>query len=201
VSELDAPLVLASASPRRREILQRLGIPFRVAPSRADETRRPGEAPDAYVRRAARAKAAEVAGRFRGEAPAPFVLAADTIVVLEGDVLGKPGDDHDAWAMIARLEGRAHFVTTAVALGRAGAGVLGDVAVTTRVIFRELSGSEIDGYVASGEGRDKAGAYAIQGLGAGLVQEIAGSYENVVGLPAVETLRLLREQGALLSWP
>lgn len=201
MSELTAPLVLASASPRRSEILTRLRIPFRVVVSEADETRRRGEAPDAYVARAARAKVTDVLGRLAAQTPAPYVLGADTIVVLAGDVLGKPGDDHDAWSMIARLSGEAHFVTTAVVVGRVGEGVLTSDAVTTRVTFRDLGQAEIDGYVASGEGRDKAGGYAVQGLGAGLVTEIAGPYDNVVGLPAAQTLALLGRAGALASWP
>ena len=197
------PLVLASGSPRRREILSRLCIPFVVRPAQVRETPRPGERPDACAARLAADKALSVIADLEREGvpDAPFVLAADTVVVVDGEQLGKPADDADARAMIARLAGRAHDVTTAVALGRAGEGLRGERVVTTEVCFRELSRQEIEGYVGSGEGRDKAGAYAVQGLGAGLVRSVRGCYHNVVGLPAVETLLLLREAGALQRWP
>lgn len=199
-AELSAPLVLASASPRRREILDTLGIPFRVQPSEVDETREPGEAALDFVRRAARMKAQDVAARL-GEPPAPFVLGADTVVIVDGEALGKPADDREARKVIARLAGRWHEVATALAVARGGGEVLADACVLTRVRFRSLAAEEMDGYVASGEGRDKAGAYAVQGLGSGLVAAIEGSYHNVVGLPAVETLEVLREAGALGRWP
>jgi len=193
--------VLASASPRRRAILQTLHVPCRVVPSRVDETRREGEGAIEWVARAARDKATEVAGRLREERPAPFVLGADTVVLSEGNALGKPADDDDARRMLASLSVRWHEVVTAVALVRRGAGVLGERRVHTQVRFRELGDDEIDGYVASGEPRDKAGAYAVQGLGGGLVAAIEGSYHNVVGLPAAETIGLLREHAALERWP
>lgn len=186
--------VLASASPRRREILETLGIHVDVVPSGADETPVPGMSPDALARHLAATKAREVAAREAG-----FVLGADTIVVVDGEMLAKPEDDDDAVRMIGRLAGRAHEVITGVALVSAtGAD---ELSVTTRVWFRELSPEVVRRYVATGEGRDKAGAYGIQGIGAGLVSRIEGSWSNVVGLPAAETIELLQRAGALGSWP
>ena len=199
MATLAAPLILASGSPRRREILETLRLPFTVRRSDADETRGEGESPLDFVRRAAADKAAEVAAAVTGE-PAPFVLGADTEVVVDGETLGKPADDQQARKMIARLADRWHEVATGMAVVR-GRAVLAVDCVVTRVRFRALTDREVDGYVASGEGRDKAGAYAVQGLGSGLVVAIEGSYHNVVGLPAVETLELLREAGALEAWP
>lgn len=188
-------LVLASASPRRREILATLGIVFDVDPSGASEEAR-GEAPEALARRLAREKALEVSRRS-GER---FVLGADTIVVDGGAVLGKPEDDEDARRMIAQLAGRWHEVITGVALARGGA-VLEDLAVTTRVHLLPMDAARVARYVASGEGRDKAGAYAVQGIAAGLCDRLDGSYTNVVGLPAAETVALLERHGALGAWP
>jgi len=186
-------LVLASASPRRRELLDTLGLGFDVCPSAADEAPLEGEAPAPMARRLARDKAVEVAGRGEIEVSA-FVLGADTVVVVDGEVLGKPRDDAEAREMLRRLGGRWHEVVTGVALARQGRGALEDLSVTTRVHFRPLDEGRIDRYVATGEGRDKAGAYAVQGIGGGLVDRIEGSYSNVVGLPAAETV-------ALGGWP
>lgn len=198
--KLSAPLVLASASPRRREILATLGFELTVQPSGADEIREPGEPALDFARRAAGLKARDVAARRREE-PSPFVLGADTVVVVDGEPLGKPADDAEARDMIETLAGRWHEVVTGLAVARGGGDLLGDGCVVTRVRFRDLLAEEMDGYVASGEGRDKAGAYAVQGLGSGLVAAVEGSYHNVVGLPAVETLALLRRVGALEVWP
>lgn len=188
-------LVLASASPRRREILATLGIAFDVDPSGASEDAQ-GEAPEALARRLARDKALEVSARSGDR----FVLGADTVVVEGGAVLGKPADDEDARAMIARLAGRWHEVVTGVALVRGGAR-LEDLAVTTRVHMLAMDEARIDRYVATGEGRDKAGAYAVQGIASGLCDRVEGSYSNVVGLPAAETVALLERHGALGAWP
>lgn len=193
-------LVLASGSPRRREILDTLGIAFDVCPSTLDETADDSESPAATVRRLARDKALEVAGRDEIDRSA-YVLGADTIVVLEGAVLGKPIDDADACRMLRRLSGRWHEVMTGVALARKGDNVLEDRVVTTRVHVRALSPERIERYVGTGEGRDKAGSYAVQGIGSGLVDRIEGSYSNVVGLPAAETVELLERHGVLRSWP
>ena len=181
------PLVLASASPRRSELLSAAGLDFTVDTSEVDETPRVGERPVDYVRRLAEAKARAVAARH----PAAMVLGADTTVVVDGDILGKPADDGEARAMLARLQGRAHQVLTGVALVR-GAWCRVDVA-TTDVWFAPMSAAEIDAYVASGEPRDKAGAYGIQGLASRYVTRIDGSYPNVVGLPVAMVSALMAE--------
>ncbi len=193
------PLVLASASPRRRALLASVGVAFEVRPTELDESVRPGEPPRAYVERMGREKLERaLASPLEG---APLVLTADTSVVQGEAILGKPEDDADALSMLTRLAGKTHRVMTAVALGRVGAGVLEELTVTTEVRFRAASLDELGRYVATGEGRDKAGSYAIQGLGAGLVQAITGSYTNVVGLPLVEVLGLLARHGGLEAWP
>lgn len=188
-----AVIVLASASPRRAELLASAGLSFVVVPSGVVEERVPGEPPELFVRRLAAAKARDVAGaRQEG-----FVLAADTEVVLDGEVLGQPRDDGDARAMLARLSGRVHDVLTGyevydVAARRGEGGV-----VRTRVEFAPLTRAEIEAYVATGEPRGKAGGYAIQGRAAGMIRRIDGSYTNVVGLPLREVLETLTRMGAL----
>jgi septum formation protein len=199
--EQNRALILASASPRRREILGQLGVAFRVEPSGIDETLLPGETPGVHVRRLAAEKAVEVAHRWSGDRARPLVLAADTIVLIEGEVLGKPRDDVDAVRMLGLLAGRTHEVITALAVREIDGGYADDLALTTAVEFRELDAPTLQAYVASGEGRDKAGSYAIQGLGAGLVRAINGSYTNVVGMPAVETLQALMRAGIVERWP
>ena len=194
-------LVLASASPRRREILGQLGVTFRVVPSGIDESMHPGETPERHVQRLAREKASEVRRRLCDDPTRPIVLAADTIVLIDGQVLGKPQDDVDALRMLQLLSGRVHRVLTALAVCEVAGPHEAAALFSTEVRFRELDASSAAAYVASGEGRDKAGSYAIQGLGAGLVQGIAGSYTNVVGMPAAETIDLLRDAGVLASWP
>ncbi len=189
-------LVLASGSPRRREILGQLGLRFDVAPSDVDETMSEGESATAYASRLARAKAVEVSARRAGD----WVLGADTIVVVDGEVLGKPADDAAARGMLKMLAGRAHAAIAAVALARGGA-VVDAVVVRTEVHVRPIDLATLERYVLTGEGRDKAGAYAVQGLAAGFVTEIRGSYTNVVGLPAAETLALLEKHGAVSGWP
>ncbi|MFN8641869.1 MAG: Maf family protein [Candidatus Binatia bacterium] len=171
------PLVLASASPRRAELLEAAGYEFDVDTADVDETPRPGEAPEAYVQRLALAKALAVAARHT-EA---MVLGADTTVVVDGTILGKPADAAEARTMLQRLAGHAHEVLTGVALV-CGPWTRVEVA-TTRVWFLPLTPEEIDGYVASGEPMDKAGAYAIQGRASRFASRIDGSYSNVVGLP------------------
>ncbi|MCZ7686529.1 MAG: Maf family protein [Sandaracinaceae bacterium] len=189
-------LVLASASPRRREILATLGVAFEVVPGGAAEEEREGERPEALARRLARDKALEVSRRVGDR----FVLGADTVVVVEGRVLGKPADDDHARAMLRALSNRWHEVITGVALARGGA-VLEDLAVTTRVHVAPLSAERIERYVATGEGRDKAGGYAVQGVASGFCDRLEGSYGNVVGLPAAETVALLERHGVIAGWP
>ncbi len=183
-------LILASGSPRRREILSRLGFEFEVRPVNIDEQRLAGESALAYVERLARAKAS--ADVRSGE----LVLAADTIVELDGELLGKPRAAEEAAAMLRRLSGRRHTVSTGVAVADADRDTLAHEVVTTAVSFRRLSDDEIDWYVASGEPMDKAGAYAIQGLGSFFVEGIDGNYSNVVGLPVPAVHALLTRLGA-----
>lgn len=181
---MTADLVLASASPRRRELLTQIGVRHRVQAADVDETLRAGEAAEDYVLRLARAKAGALPA---GGLP---VLGADTSVVVDGRVLGKPVDDADARAMLRCLSGREHQVLSAVALCH-GERVEARLSVT-RVWFRMIDDALVDRYVASGEPRDKAGAYGIQGLGGALVARIDGSYTGVVGLPLAETVDLLQ---------
>lgn len=190
-------LILASGSPRRREILTTLGIAFEVRPSGADETPRSGERAIDLALRIARAKCESALREVGAEDRA--VLAADTVVDVDGVPLGKPEDDADALRMLRALSGRGHFVHTACALGVGGE--IRVISVTTEVLFRALDETRIAAYVASGEGRDKAGAYAVQGLGGGLVTEVRGSPSNVIGLPAAETIDLLLAHGVIARWP
>ena len=170
-------LVLASGSPRRRELLAALGLRFEVRPPQIEESRRPGETPDAYVRRLSEEKAAAVAED--GE----IVIAADTIVLLDDEVLEKPADRAHAEAMLARLAGREHRVLTGVT-ARDAAGARSATGVeTSRVRMRRMSAEEIRWYVATGEPADKAGGYALQGIGGLFVAAVDGSSSNVIGLP------------------
>ncbi|MCA1593131.1 MAG: Maf family protein [Acidobacteria bacterium] len=184
------PLVLASSSPRRAEILRAVGWPFEANAANVDETMRAREEPSSYVQRLAREKAEAVAStRLFG-----LVLGADTVVVVDGEVLGKPRDERDARRMLRLLSERWHEVLTGVALVRAEAGRSAVVACArTRVRFAALSESEIDWYVATGEPFDKAGAYAIQGRAALFVEAIEGEYWNVVGLPVRLVYELARQ--------
>ncbi len=190
----DRPLILASGSPRRAELLRQAGIRFEVSAPDLDETLYAGEAPEAYVRRLAAAKARYVAATHPGR----LVLGADTTVVVDGEVLGKPRDAADAARMLGQLSGRSHVVLTGVCLiGPAGETRI-ESAVTT-VEFRPLEDAEIAGYVDSGEPMDKAGAYAIQGGAAGFVTRLDGDYSNVVGLPVTLILGMCRGSGIQVS--
>lgn len=181
-------LVLASASPRRRELLERVGIALDVRPADVDEAELPGEPPAAYVQRIARAKAWAAAA-----APGQCVLAADTTVTIDGAILAKAATAAEAAAMLRRLSGRTHEVMTAFVARR------GDDAreavITTEVAMIDFDGPLLDDYLASGEWRDKAGAYAIQGIAAALVREVRGSVTNVIGLPLAEVLAALAALG------
>jgi septum formation protein len=181
-------LVLASRSPRRREILRQAGIPFVVRPMDVDETPRPDEGARDYVTRIAREKAAAAEGL---DADGEIVLGADTTVSIGGEILGKPSDAADARRMLRLLSGQRHTVLTGICL-RSGSRVIEDCAETS-VWFGPLSSQEIEDYAASGEPMDKAGGYAIQGLASKFVQRIEGCYFNVMGLPVALVYRHLRE--------
>lgn len=186
-------LVLGSASPRRAALLREIGVDFTVRASDAPEVVATGESAADFARRVARDKGAAVAR----ESGAAWVLSADTVVVVDGAVLGKPGDAASARQMLQRLSGRAHEVLTAVALTAPGGGLAADVLVRSTVEFRPLTAAEIDAYIATREPLDKAGAYAIQGGAAAFVQRVIGSRTNVVGLPLDEVRELLARRGLL----
>lgn len=192
------PLVLASASPRRREILDKLGVRFRVEAANIDERRLGDEDPALYVARLAREKARAAAGLDTTRAA---FLAADTTVVVDDQVLEKPRDRADSERMLRALRGREHVVHTGVCLLLRPEDLMHEVTVSTRVRFRAFDDATLQAYVDSGEGMDKAGSYGIQELGQALVSEVHGSYTNVVGLPAAETIELLLAAGVLEAWP
>lgn len=180
-------LILASQSPRRRELLERAGIPFTVRPSGVPEQPGPGESAADYVRRLSREKASSVEGEF--------VLGADTVVVVDDEILEKPEDEAHAVAMLRKLSGRAHSVLTGLYLKR-GAQSYSEIC-ETKVYVSDLSDGEIKDYVASREPMDKAGAYGIQGLASKFVHRIEGDYNNVVGLPVSLVYSLLKRAGAI----
>jgi septum formation protein len=185
-------LVLASRSPRRFDLLTSLGFEFDVVPAGEDaEKGVTHEDPHALPEVAARRKCEEVAAKR----PESIVVAADTVVILDGAILNKPSDDEQARLFLSRLSARNHTVVTGVVVMRLSDGVDLAASEQTRVTFRELSDNEISAYIATGEGRDKAGSYAVQGFGAGLVRSIEGCYYNVVGLPVALLCDLLRKIG------
>ena len=186
-------LILASASPRRQELLSSAGISFEVLPSEVDEGFREGEPPEEYVLRLARRKAKKAGERHKDR----WVLAADTVVVIDGRILGKPGDRQEVREMLGVLSGQEHRVITGFCLLRGDSGKSREGTVTTWVRFKRLSSREIEWYLDTGEPFDKAGAYAIQGKAAFMVKEIRGSYTNVVGLPLTEVIEALQEMGAV----
>ena len=183
------PIVLASGSPRRKQLLEMLRIPFRVIPPDVDEHVLPGEQPDAYVTRLSRAKAQAVVARVPGE----VVLAADTTVVLGGTIFEKPTSPAHAVAMLEQLQGKTHEVLTAVAVAENGR--LEQALDRSRVTFRPNDRETLEAYVATGEPLDKAGAYAIQGLGAPLIERVEGDFFGVMGLPLRLALDLLAKFG------
>ena len=179
-------LILASASPRRRELLAQLGLVFTVCPADLDETPHHNESPRSYVERLAREKALAVALK----SPADLALAADTTVVVDGVILGKPGDDPKAgFSMLRRLSGKTHLVMTGLAVAKA-----------SEVRFRALSDAEISWYVSTGEGHDKAGGYASQARAGAFITSLNGSSTSVIGLPLAETVELLEGAGFSLPW-
>ena len=202
ISADEPAFVLASGSPRRRELTARLGLVPRVQRSQLEEIPEPGEAPEAYARRLARQKAEDVARQLAAEPGWPgWVLAADTIVVRDDQILEKPADEADARRMLGELSGRAHQVVTAFCWWRRADDHHRVEAVTTEVVFRALDEATIARYVVTGEPMDKAGAYGIQGLGGALVERIEGSYSAVVGLPVGAVIAALEELGGLEGFP
>jgi len=181
-------LILASQSPRRAELLRQIGVDFRVAPAHIDETPRRAESPADYVVRMAREKARATAAQH----PGALVLGADTSVILDDRILGKPADREEGIAMLLALSGREHQVLTAVALAGTHPG---QALSASRVRFRPVGHEEAARYWATGEPADKAGGYAIQGLGAVFVERIEGSYSGIMGLPLFETAQLLADAG------
>jgi septum formation protein len=207
------PLLLGSASPRRRELLTTIGVPLSVASVAVDEAIGPGETPDAYLERVVESKRQAAVGLWdQARASSPDVdqqlarcaglLVADTVVVHQGHILGKPRDDGHARAMLTALAGQPHQVMTRFAIDEPGSGrPVSAETVSTQVWFVELDPAQLERYVATGEGRDKAGAYAIQGIGSLLVERIDGSYSNVVGLPVSAVVRTLKGRGLIGPLP
>jgi nucleoside triphosphate pyrophosphatase len=182
-------IILASQSPRRRELLSLVGIPHEVCPADLDESLLPGEEPVPHAERLARSKAEAIAARE----PGSVVIGADTIVVLDGEILGKPATPHEAHATLRKLSGRTHTVHTAVAVARNGRTVSGVESV--EVTFRPITDEQIAAYIATGEPMDKAGAYGIQGFGAVIVERVHGDYFAVMGLALGRLVGLLEEVG------
>ncbi len=223
---MPTPIALASSSPRRKELLERLGFQVRVLQSNIDESQVGGELPEDYAKRVARAKVlaavrriqatlytSEVEARrqfaagatpaaVRGDEGLRWVLGADTVVVVDDVIFGKPADVQEAREMLSRLSGREHLVITAFCLYDLRRSREGIEAVRTVVRFKELTRSEIDAYVSAGESMDKAGAYAVQGVGSYLVEHLQGSYTNVVGLPLCQVVEMMEAMGArdVLPW-
>jgi septum formation protein len=189
-----AGIILASKSPRRRRLLEKTGLKFKIIPSRVDESSVPLSDPDLYVKSLAEAKAKDISGRY----PDHWVVGADTIVYVDHTILGKPASGDEARVMLKRLRAKTHQVHTGYCIcHKAQRRYISDC-VTTDVSFRDLSAREIDWYIDSGEAFGKAGAYAIQGIGSFLVKRIEGSYTSVVGLPVCEVLEHLIKEGAVV---
>lgn len=184
-------VILASASPRRRELLASIGLDFEVVPSHIPEVRAEGEAPEEYVARLSREKAAEVARRH----PSEWIIAADTTVLLGDELLEKPADAGDAKRMLATIAGRTHIVYTGVTVQNQERDYRDTRVAESEVRMLPLSARDIEWYVATGEPLDKAGAYAVQGIGAMFIDSIHGSYTNVVGLPLALLFQMLRKAG------
>jgi septum formation protein len=189
----NSSLILASKSPRRRYLLEQAGLEFSVIPSNFKENSIPLSSPESYVRRLAEAKAKDISQRY----PASWVIGADTIVFIDNTMLGKPGSRPEARKMLWRLSGKTHQVLTGYCICCEAMGRCFSETIKTDVCFKELTGLQIDWYIDSGEPFDKAGAYAIQGIGTFLVKRIHGSYTNVVGLPVCEVLEFLINEGVV----
>jgi len=190
---MNKQLILASASPRRQELLSLLGIQLEIIPSKIEENFWAGESPEEHVTRLARAKAEDIANQYPGR----WILAADTVVEIDGRVLGKPRDRAEAEEMLKLLSQREHRVLTGYCLLNSSVPNKKERRVTTRVKFKSLSEEEIRWYVNTGEPFDKAGGYAVQGMAAFMVEKVQGSYTNVVGLPLCEVVEDLQKLGAV----
>lgn len=188
---ISQPIVLASGSPRRKEMLEQAGIPFEQIISQCDESVHPGEAPDAMVRRLSRDKAVSVAT----SCPFRWVLGADTTVVVDGEILGKPNDEKDALRMLSLIQGRTHTVCGGFTLVNLSRDIIHTEVHESLVEIAPLTDAEIWRYISTGEPLDKAGAYAIQGIGSGIVVSVSGSYTNVVGLNLAAVLQALKANG------
>lgn len=188
---MSSDIALGSASPRRADLLRQIGLSFDIQPSHIDETILPGEDPASYCERTALKKARDVAKRCS----ARLVIGADTVVVLDGQIIGKPGSEADAYSMLERLSGQTHQVVTGVCVFECTSGEYEVFSVISSVAFRTIDPQEIERYIATGEPMDKAGAYAVQGIGAVFVRSISGSYSNIMGLPLYETARALGRFG------
>jgi len=193
---MNQQIILASASPRRRELLQQIGLEFLVVPSNAEEKELPDETPEEHVVRLSLAKATEVANRQ--DIFGRWFIGSDTIVLCDGQILGKPRDPSHAAVMLKQLSGREHRVLSGYAVIDRQTGQQRTEAVSTKVWFRQLTEAEITSYIATGEPADKAGAYAIQGFGVCFVARIEGSYTNVVGLPLCKLTLAMKELGVPL---
>ena len=187
-------LILASKSPRRRYLLEQAGLKFSVIPSNIDETRIPLSSPETYVRILSEAKADDISKKY----PEKWVIGADTIVLNNGNILGKPGSRDDARTMLKQLSGQTHQVLTGYAICCKSKNRMFSKTVKTDVLFKHLTHEEIEWYIHTKEPFDKAGSYAIQGLGTFLVKSIHGSYTNVVGLPVCEVIEFLLKEGVIV---
>jgi len=185
---LSFPFILASASPRREDLLRSVGLTFKILPAHVDETYRPGETPAAHVKRLSQDKAGVIATRH----PKALVLGADTIVVIDGLILGKPKNKKQARDMLQRLSNRTHTVFTGFTLASMDAGISQTRVVRSSVQFKQITSDEMDWYIHCDEPYDKAGGYAVQGRGAYFIKAIRGSYTNVIGLPLCEVLEELK---------
>jgi septum formation protein len=199
-----SPLVLGSRSPRRAQLLEQCGVPFEVFAVEVDERMQPGERPDALATRLARQKGAATVSAFQRSGRDPserWFLCADTIVHVQGELLGKPRDEHDARRMLRLLSGRTHHVTTGFVVHSADVFDAPAYAESTAVTFRPISEDEVQRYAGIGEGVDKAGGYAIQGMASAFCERLEGSYANVVGLPIHRVIEVLLDLGALDGFP
>jgi len=190
---MESRLILASKSSRRYELLKQMGLDFNVIPSQIEEDFIQGESPEDHVLRLAKAKALNVGSRF----PDHWVIAADTIVYIDGIILGKPKNREEAMEMLSRLSGKEHWVTTGFSIHHLAKGIGDQEAIKTVVKVKRLSPVEMEWYIQTGEPFDKAGGYAIQGIGSFMIESIRGSYTNVIGLPLCELIQMLNRLGAL----